>query len=412
MELTFKATGSGAIREERLRRSRRPPTRAFSLVLGLIAAALVLGRAGTTSSPEPGRVHWDQESITFDSQRVGVRASRTLTGTNVGGTEILVGSLRLEGSEAGDFSVVKDGCSGRRLAPNKTCRALLLWQPTTPGRRTAQVLLDGEALAEPARLQVEGEALPPESPIAEPTRTPTPEEPTATPTQAEPTASPTQAEPTASPTPAAPLVAHVRFEPPSLSLPDTNPHGVRLVNDGPGWLVIRDVTERAPSGVTLKVDSHPCKGRKIPPGDSCPISVAMGEPLRSDVPNASLLISDNAPDSPQSYAIRLQSWIQATPPRVDFGSLDVRQIREKLGLKVVELTNVSDSIVQARVEVRGSAFTRERSNCGEPMKPGDRCSVSLRFLPRQAGSFDGMILVGAAGRPAVAIPVTGTARVE
>jgi hypothetical protein len=97
---------------------------------------------------------------------------------------------------------------------------------------------------------------------------------------------------------------------------------------------------------------------------------------------------------------------------VDFGSLDVRQIREKLGLKVVELTNVSDSIVQARVEVRGPAFTRERSNCGEPMKPGDRCSVSLRFLPRQAGSFDGMILVGAAGRPAVAIPVTGTARVE
>src|SRR5690349_6455553 len=100
MELRFTATGSGGV-SERLRRSRQPPTRVFSLVLGLIAAALVLGRAGTTSSPEPGRIHWDQESITFDSQRVGARASRTLTGTNVGGTEILVGRLHPEGSEAG-----------------------------------------------------------------------------------------------------------------------------------------------------------------------------------------------------------------------------------------------------------------------------------------------------------------------
>jgi hypothetical protein len=198
MELKFTAIGSGAV-SERLRRSRQPPTRAFSLVLGLIAAALVLGRAGMAPPPS-GRIRWDQENIRFDAQNVGTMASRALTGKNVGGTGMVVGRLRLDGLDARDFRLEKDGCSGRKLAPNEACQALVVWQSKTPGRKTAQVLLDGEALAEPASVRVDGEALAPGPPIAEPTGTPTPAEPTASPTQAEPTASPTQAEPTASPT--------------------------------------------------------------------------------------------------------------------------------------------------------------------------------------------------------------------
>lgn len=407
MELKFTATGSGAVRE-RLRRSRRPPTRAFSLVLGLIAAALVLGKVGTTPPAEPGRIRWDQETITFDSQRVGVRDSRTLTGTNVGGTEILVGRLHLEGSEAGDFSIVKDGCSGRKLAPKRTCLALVLWQPRTPGRKSAQVLLDGEVLAEPARLQVEGEALPPESPIAAPTRTPTPEEPTASPTQAEPTASPTQAEPTASPTPAPPLVAHARFEPPSLSLPDTNPHSVKLVNDGPGWLVIRDVTDRAPQGVTLEPDSRPCRGRKIPPGGSCPIAVAWKEPSGLDVSGVEILVTDNAPDSPQSLPVHLSSWVRADIARIDFGSARLVQNHAKPVGRRITLTNVSGSVVQMRPGIDSGVFRTAQSDCGRPMSSGQSCFSLLVFAPRDETLYRDSLRIRAEGFPPVMIPVTGT----
>jgi hypothetical protein len=406
MELKFTATGSGAARE-RLRRSRQPPTRVFSLVLGLIAAALVLRRTGTTS--EPGRIRWDREAVTFDAGNVGTRASQTLSGTNVGGTGMVVGRLRLEGTDARDFRLEKDGCSGRKLAPKETCRTLVVWQSKTPGRKTAQVLLDGEVLAEPASVRVEGEAMAPAAPpIAEPTRTPTPEEPTPSPTQAEPTASPTQAEPTASPTPAAPLVAHVRFEPPSLSLPDTNPHSVRLVNDGPGWLVIRDVTDRAPSGVTLQVDSRPCKGRKIPPGDSCPVAIAWREPAGLDVSGVDILVTDNAPDSPQSLAVHLSSWIRADLARIDFGAARLVQSHAKpVGRRIV-LTNVSGSVVEMRPGIDSGVFRTLQSDCGRPISSGQSCTVLLIFAPREETAYTDFLRIRAPGFPLVSIPVAGT----
>ncbi len=181
MDLRFTATGPSP---GRLRRSRRPPTRAFSLILGVIAVALVLGRGKSeppppTPTPPPGpRIQWDRERIDFDAQAVRSSSAVELIGTNVGAGGIVVGKLGLEGPDARDFRVEKDGCSGKKLAPGEPCHVSVGFLPETPGTKTGQLSIRGEAGAEPPSLTLQGRALEitpsPIPPTDTPTLTPAP----------------------------------------------------------------------------------------------------------------------------------------------------------------------------------------------------------------------------------------------
>ena len=140
MDLPLTATGPSP---GRLRRSRRPPTRAFSLILGVIAVALVLGRGKSgspppTPTPPPGpRIQWDRDRIDFDVHAVRTGSAVELIGTNVGAGGLVSGKLGLEGPDARDFRVGKDGCSGRKLASGERCHVSVGFLPETPGTKSA-----------------------------------------------------------------------------------------------------------------------------------------------------------------------------------------------------------------------------------------------------------------------------------
>jgi DNA-binding beta-propeller fold protein YncE len=81
-------------------------------------------------------------AITFGSVNVGASsATRTITLTSNGTEALVLGSLSLAGADAGIYSVVADGCSGRSLVGLSACTVELLVTPMSEGEKNASLLI-------------------------------------------------------------------------------------------------------------------------------------------------------------------------------------------------------------------------------------------------------------------------------
>jgi hypothetical protein len=96
----------------------------------------------------------------FGDQAVGTSsAPHTFTITN-GGTGPLVfpaAAVSLTGSDAGEYVVTKDGCSGQKVAPNASCTVQLAFAPKAPGsHNSASLQLADNATDSPQALALSG----------------------------------------------------------------------------------------------------------------------------------------------------------------------------------------------------------------------------------------------------------------
>ena len=96
----------------------------------------------------------DRGDLTFEQLQVGrLSASQTVTVSNVGGSAPLVlDSVTLGGTDAGDFSVT-DGTCTADVAPGETCVMTVTFTPTQAGHRTATLQVSA-ANAQPAMVSV------------------------------------------------------------------------------------------------------------------------------------------------------------------------------------------------------------------------------------------------------------------
>ncbi len=62
---------------------------------------------------------------------------------NVGDIAVQVSSIKLSGPQAGDFAIASDGCTGKSLAPGKTCPLTVTGKPTAGGGRSVGVVVTG-----------------------------------------------------------------------------------------------------------------------------------------------------------------------------------------------------------------------------------------------------------------------------
>jgi hypothetical protein len=83
---------------------------------------------------EPTAIEWPPTAVGSSGVTVPLR----IVGGEFGAH--LVG-VTLTGADAGDFSVVSDGCAGRRLAPGARCELAVAVRPTAAGLRTAQLVV-------------------------------------------------------------------------------------------------------------------------------------------------------------------------------------------------------------------------------------------------------------------------------
>src|SRR5262245_44188704 len=74
----------------------------------------------------------------FDKVEVGKQSPpQTFTVENLGGTDLVIGTITVTGSEAPEFRIQQDDCSGQTVAPSGTCLMEVLFAPTSTNAKIA-----------------------------------------------------------------------------------------------------------------------------------------------------------------------------------------------------------------------------------------------------------------------------------
>jgi len=88
----------------------------------------------------PSDISIDPTSVNFGSIYVGnTSAAQTFSVTNTGNTDLVIGTLSITGTNASEFSIQNDNCSLQTIAPSGTCTLDVVFSPTSPGTKTANL---------------------------------------------------------------------------------------------------------------------------------------------------------------------------------------------------------------------------------------------------------------------------------
>jgi hypothetical protein len=120
-----------------------------------------LGLSGTALSPQA--VSLSQTSAVFADTTVGSAATaQAVRLTNSGGAALRVVSVALAGSDAGQYTLTADTCSGQEVAGGAGCGFSVNFTPTTPGSHGgAQIKVTSDAASSPDLILLSGSGVAP-----------------------------------------------------------------------------------------------------------------------------------------------------------------------------------------------------------------------------------------------------------
>lgn len=209
-------------------------------------------------------------SLTFGAAAIGTQsATQTVTVTNTGAAPLNISSLRVEGPDAADFTLVSNTCT-RVLAVNASCAISVSFTPTATGIRTAALMLVSN-LANSPQIALTGTGGSPKAVLN------------------------------------ASVLAFDNQPVSTLSAART----ITISNTGSGVLNISAVALTATNPNDFRVISNGC-GSSVAAGASCSITVGFlptGLGLRS----AMLDVTTNAPGTTQSVSLSGKGTVCASP---------------------------------------------------------------------------------------------------
>ncbi|MEW5817644.1 MAG: choice-of-anchor D domain-containing protein, partial [Spirochaetota bacterium] len=88
--------------------------------------------------PEPD-ISISPTSHDFENGNVGSTKTQTFTVTNTGNADLIIGNLSITGTNAGEFSIQNDNCSGVTIAPSETYTIEVKFLPTSTGTKSAEL---------------------------------------------------------------------------------------------------------------------------------------------------------------------------------------------------------------------------------------------------------------------------------
>jgi hypothetical protein len=90
---------------------------------------------GATSSAKPeapiSNITANPASLYFASVNVGKSSIKTVAVSNTGTTNLEIGTIEITGTNASEFSILNDTCSGQTIAPSGTCRVDVRFSPAS-----------------------------------------------------------------------------------------------------------------------------------------------------------------------------------------------------------------------------------------------------------------------------------------
>lgn len=148
-------------------------------------------------------------------------------------------------------------------------------------------------------------------------------------------------------------------------------------------------------------------GSSVAPGGSCTVNVVF-TPSVASVRTASLIFTDNAPNSPQSVPLTgsgVTPTVTLSPTSLNFPD---QVVFTKSKAQSVTLTNTGLGIL----EIKGGGISGPfgiTTNCAGSVSPGASCAINVTFKPTTIGPLTGAVSIrdNAPGSPQK-IPLSGT----
>ena len=185
----------------------------------------------------------------------------------------------------------------------------------------------------------------------------------------------------------------------------SSPQTVTLTNTGNATLNISSITA---SG-DFHISNNTC-GPTVAAGANCAVSVTFN-PTKKGARNGALTFTDNAPNSPQTVALKgTGQSITVSPTSLNFGSVAVGNTSAQ---KNVTVTNVSSTTVTftgfAFAGTAAGDYLISANTCGATIAAGASCSVGVQFKPTTTGKRAAKLNVknNGGGSPAT-VSLTGT----
>jgi hypothetical protein len=127
---------------------------------GVIVLAFTAKWEQSSSVQSSSAVSLDRNAIDFGDQVVGeTSSSRRITVTNPGGQPLYVNSIEIRGSNWRDFVTIEDTCTGKAIAPNRSCTVDVQFTPTATGDSLANLVLTDNARDSPQKVKLTGSGI-------------------------------------------------------------------------------------------------------------------------------------------------------------------------------------------------------------------------------------------------------------
>jgi hypothetical protein len=300
----------------------------------------------------------------------------SITVTNSGGAPLHISSITVTGTNPTDFGIASNNCTA--VAVNATCSVSVTFTPSGTGQRQANLQFTDDASTSPQILALTGNGLAPATPAV----TVTPGSPIMLPSTTQGATS-------------APLV-------------------VTVTNSGNANLNISALTLTGVNSGDFALASNTCTGA-IAAGATCTVGITF-TPSATGARQASLQITDNAPASPQTFALTGMG-ISLTPAVViSPATAAVAATQGTAGTSTnIVISNSGNAPLHISGVVFGGANVSEFVNPANPcvgtaIAPGANCPITVTFAPLGVGTRTEIVTItdDAANSPQ-AITVNGTA---
>jgi alpha-tubulin suppressor-like RCC1 family protein len=307
--------------------------------------------------------------LQFGDQPQGTSsAARTVTITNSGSADLAITTVGLTGTNAADFALGPEMCSGATLRPEMTCTASVTFRPGSTGPRAALLTFADNALGSPHSVSLEGNGTPRPPIVLDP--------------------------------------GSVDFGTQAVGGAGAV-HTVTLTNETGATTWIETVELGGADAGQFTIDDDQCSGVKLADGAACTVDVRFS-PGSPGSRRADLSFTTGTVAGPHVVALAgvgLGPAIAFDPPGLSFGDQPVGSLSpEPLYLTV---RNAGTALLTISGIVISGDFVQ--SNFCATLAPGGFCVITVRFQPSAPGLRSGQLTVtsDAPGSPHT-IPLSGT----
>ena len=287
-------------------------------------------------------------SLSFADQPVNTTSNgESVILTNSGGASLTITSITVAGLNSSDFAVSQNTCPAT-LAAGANCAFAVTFTPTAAGARLASVTLLDSASNSPQSVPLSGNGILLPSVTLSPTSLTFGSEPVGT---------------TSAPLP------------------------VTLTNSGGAALNISSVTTIG----DFAVSSNPC-GASLAAGQFCIISVTF-TPTAPGARSGSLIITDNAANSPQAVAL---AGGATAAPAVTLSPTSLTFPSESAGVTSPAQTVTLSNTGTASLTITSIAITgpfAENTTCGTTLPTSASCTINITFTPTVVGTSTGTLTI-------------------